>query len=200
MRLSCFEEYQKTKTRSYIDTQKYSNIPKQIINVIVEDFELIQLLEQVAIELHISFYFDEDVFNIKEGTTIMLPGGKRTLEDLSVKDTLYREIREEISCNLNNLPVCFLDKHFNIKPLDANTDVESIMTCKTRDKILNKVYNDIISVIFIPLTSEQLLAHFIPNYEVSGLIFKHIKLNILDVTGKQFLSEILKTFKNLVNE
>lgn len=174
---------------------KSSNM-KDLINV--SDNKLIFEIEKILYDFCDMYFNNKNVKNLKInfGFTIVLPGGKKETYDKNCKETIIREVMEEINLNININEVSFLNNDFKFVNFKNSETVSPIMTCFTEDKILNHVYNDKIFIVKVDKNYEDVITNFQSTPEINSIFPLDIELDY-DNMNIESLKKIIKTYKNV---
>lgn len=125
----------------------------------------------------------------------VLPGGRCSSVDNNIKDTLYREVKEEIGYDMNSNDIKIVLHDFSI--VEKSNDLTPVLVCTTTDKVFNRYFVEYISIVFIPTTSQEILNSFRPNKEVSGILLLDVRNEIEKMFADKTATPLLQVFKRL---
>lgn len=144
-----------------------------------------------------NWYFDNkktDDIEFDAGYTIVLPGGKKELGE-SCKETIIREVMEEIGLDINADEVSFLSNNLKFTNFKSNIIIPPIIDCFTKDKVLNHIYNDKIFILKIDRDFNDVVKNFKPTTEIVSVISVHINIDY-DNMNTESLKKIFNAYKN----
>lgn len=159
--------------------------------------EFISSLKEVASSFTRSlFRGDINEFSyINNDPIYVLPGGRRSSSDSDNKETLFREIKEEIGYDMYSNDIKMVSDDFSIR--DKNKDIAPVLVCTTTDKVFNRYFVEYISIILIPNTAQDIIDSFIPNKEVSDILLLDVSNEIDTMFSDRTLTPLLHVFKKI---
>lgn len=125
----------------------------------------------------------------------VLPGGRRSSADNNIKDTLFREVKEEIGYDMYSNDIKIVSDDFSI--VEKSNDLTPILVCTTTDKVFNRYFIEYISIVFIPTTSQEIIKSFRRNKEVSGILLLDVGNEIEKMFVDKTVTPLLQVFKRL---
>lgn len=154
-------------------------------------------LEKILFDFR-DMYFDNKKIKdleIDGGFTIILPGGKKEFGDKSCKETIIREVMEEINLNIDINEVAFLNHELEFVNF-KNNDLSATMDCFTKDKVLNNIYNDKIFILKIDKDDKEAIKNFKPNAEIGTIFTMDVKIDFNNMCIKS-LKQLIKIYKSI---
>lgn len=164
----------------------------------VSNNELIFEIEKILFDFRDMYFNNKKIKNLEidSGFTIVLPGGKKEIGDKNCKETIIREVMEEISLDIDINEVSFLNDDFDFVSFKNNETISPVMTCFTKDKILNHIYNDKIFIFKIDKDHNEAIKDFQPTSEIGSIFTLDIKIDYNNMTIDS-LRKIIKTYKSI---
>ena len=165
---------------------------------LLNDDELFKSELKTIINCFRKWYFENELFKelqLDSGLTIVLPGGKKE-DGENCKETIIREVMEEICLDIDINEVSILNKDLEFVNFKDNKKITPVFDCYTKDKILNYVYNDKVFIFKIDKTYKDIIKNFKPTAEITSVLPMSIKIDY-DNISIESLKKILKTYRNL---
>ncbi|QKE44494.1 putative mRNA-decapping enzyme [Yalta virus] len=160
--------------------------------------ELIFEIEKLLLDFR-EMYFNNKkskILQIDSGLTVVLPGGKKEIGDKTCKETIIREVMEEINLDIDINEVSFLNDDFDFVSFKNNDTIYPVMSCYTKDKILNHIYNDKIFIFKIDKDYDDATKDFKPTKEIRSILGVKLKIDYNNMSIDS-LRKIIKAYKSI---
>lgn len=160
--------------------------------------ELIFEIEKILYDFRDMYFDNKKIKGLGiDGTyTVILPGGRKEIGDKNCKETIIREVMEEINLDIDINEVSFLNIDLEFISFKNNEFIYPVMDCFTKDKVLNNIYNDKIFVFKIDKDHNEAIKNFKPNLEIGTIFTMDLKIDYDNMTIDS-LKKIIKTYKSI---